>query len=44
LKNGAASEVGSHLELMQKGGEYANMFEIQSHYYKENIAEVNENE
>jgi len=33
LKDGAASEIGTHWELMQKGGEYANMFEIQSHYY-----------
>ncbi|MCL1794761.1 MAG: ABC transporter ATP-binding protein/permease [Oscillospiraceae bacterium] len=36
LKDGKAAEIGSHAELMQKGGEYANMFEIQSHYYKKN--------
>jgi ABC-type multidrug transport system fused ATPase/permease subunit len=38
LKDGKASEIGNHTELMKKGGEYANMFEIQSHYYnkKEN--------
>jgi ATP-binding cassette subfamily B protein/ATP-binding cassette subfamily C protein len=33
LKDGKAAETGSHAELMKKGGEYANMFEIQSHYY-----------
>ena len=38
LKDGKAVEIGNHTELMKKGGEYANMFEIQSHYYtqKEN--------
>ena len=37
LKDGKAAEIGSHTELMQSGGDYANMFEIQSHYYKENV-------
>jgi len=36
LKDGKAAEIGSHAELMQKGGEYANMFELQSHYYNKN--------
>jgi len=27
--------VGSHDELMQKGGKYARMFDVQSQYYKE---------
>lgn len=34
LSDGKVSENGTHDELMQKGGEYANMFEVQSHYYK----------
>ncbi len=28
-------EYGSHDELMQKGGAYAEIFEIQAQYYKE---------
>ena len=44
LKDGVAAEIGSHWELMQNGGEYANMFEIQSHYYQENIREENGDE
>jgi len=34
LKDGKIAEVGSHAELLRKDGEYAKMFEIQSHYYK----------
>ncbi|HNX15464.1 MAG TPA: ABC transporter ATP-binding protein [Oscillospiraceae bacterium] len=37
LENGAITERGSHAELMTAGGKYAGMFEIQSHYYKENV-------
>jgi len=41
LKDGKTAEMGSHSKLMKKGGEYANMFEIQSHYYnKKENAEV----
>jgi ABC-type multidrug transport system fused ATPase/permease subunit len=40
LKDGRTAEIGSHAELMQKGGEYANMFEIQSHYYNKKDGEV----
>ena len=40
LKDGKAAEIGNHVELMQKGGEYANMFEIQSHYYNKKENEV----
>lgn len=36
LKDGRLAEMGSHDELMLLGGEYAAMFEIQSHYYREN--------
>ena len=35
LKDGKIIENGSHDELMAKNGEYAYMFEIQSHYYKQ---------
>lgn len=33
MKNGCISECGSHEELLQKGGEYAHLYEVQSHYY-----------
>ena len=35
IKNGKIAESGTHEELMKSGGEYAGMFEIQSHYYKD---------
>lgn len=34
LDRGRAEEVGTHEELVRLGGKYAKMFEIQSHYYK----------
>ena len=37
LKDGRIVEQGSHHQLMEQGGEYANMFEIQSHYYQEEV-------
>ncbi len=33
LENGTITEVGSHEELMKKGGKYKEMFDIQSQYY-----------
>lgn len=36
LENGRISEMGTHQELMDLGGNYAKMFEIQSQYYKKN--------
>ncbi|WP_294561017.1 ABC transporter ATP-binding protein [uncultured Traorella sp.] len=40
LENGKIAECGTHDELMAKNGLYANMFHVQSQYYKE----VNEDE
>ncbi|MBQ7929507.1 MAG: ABC transporter ATP-binding protein [Clostridia bacterium] len=35
LENGCITESGSHSELMKKNGSYANLFNIQAHYYRE---------
>lgn len=35
MENGRILEEGSHDELMKAGGKYAELFEIQSHYYKQ---------
>ncbi len=43
FKDGRLIEYGTHESLMQKGGEYANMFQVQSQYYLEegeNVQEV----
>jgi ABC-type multidrug transport system fused ATPase/permease subunit len=34
LKGGEITEIGNHYELMGNNGDYAEMYEIQSHYYK----------
>lgn len=39
LENGQILEMGSHEELMKKGGRYAHIYDIQSHYYKEDAKE-----
>lgn len=39
LKDGQVVESGSHSELMALGGEYANMFDVQSRYYHETVKE-----
>lgn len=35
FEDGRITEYGSHKELMQRKGKYAEMFEMQAHYYKE---------
>ena len=35
ISDGEIEETGTHAELMEKGGGYAKLFEIQSHYYKD---------
>ena len=37
LKNGKIVESGNHQELMRLKGEYANMYELQAHYYQEEV-------
>lgn len=35
MENGKIEEEGTHEELIEKGGKYAEVFEVQSHYYQE---------
>ena len=35
LADGAITEKGTHTSLMELGGNYADLFEVQSKYYKE---------
>ncbi|WP_245995972.1 ABC transporter ATP-binding protein [Paenibacillus taihuensis] len=42
IEDGGIAECGTHDELMRSGGKYAEMFDVQSHYYKD--GEVSENE
>ncbi|NMA87252.1 MAG: ABC transporter ATP-binding protein, partial [Tissierellia bacterium] len=37
LENGEIVEEGTHEELMEKNGKYNEMFDIQSHYYREDM-------
>lgn len=43
LEDGKIAETGSHDELIKQNGKYAYLFNIQSHYYKENAGgEINQ--
>lgn len=42
FENGRVIEYGSHTELMTKHGKYADMFETQSRYYKEDAEVANQ--
>lgn len=35
IKDGEIAEEGSHDDLLNLGGEYAKLFEVQSRYYRE---------
>lgn len=43
IENGGISEEGTHDELIEKNGSYANLFDVQSRYYKEGEAGHEEN-
>lgn len=40
LKDGKITESGEHDQLISKNGDYAYMFEVQSHYYKEEVEAI----
>jgi ABC-type multidrug transport system fused ATPase/permease subunit len=42
ISGGEITETGTHGELIKKGGRYAELFEIQSHYYKNSEDENHE--
>jgi len=35
IENGTISEIGTHDSLIKQNGRYAELYEIQSHYYSE---------
>ena len=42
LDRGKIAESGSHEELMEKNGLYRELFDMQSHYYKEGTVDEDE--
>ncbi len=43
FESGKMTEYGSHDELMEQNGKYAEMFRIQAQYYRENLQEDSDN-
>jgi ATP-binding cassette subfamily B protein len=39
VENGTITEEGTHEELISNGKKYSEMYEIQSHYYREGAAQ-----
>lgn len=44
VDGGIIAEEGTHEELLKKGGKYAELYEVQSKYYKEKGGDENEND
>lgn len=42
IENGGIAECGTHSQLMEQGGKYAELFNLQSSYYNDGEAEENE--
>ena len=42
IENGKVTEEGTHVELMEQGGKYAKLFELQSSYYNDKEVQTNE--
>ena len=40
MEKGQITEVGSHQALLERGGAYAELYQIQSQYYREEDAEI----
>ena len=41
IENGEIAESGSHADLLDAGGKYAELFDVQSHYYQKNAGGEN---